>query len=287
MSATNTRWTQGSCLVLLSSDSAEQLCLVCGGKLVECAVKCGDCKKAAHLECTELPLYHLVRLASSRTAFACSTCVRGNAKINYTDLEAELQHLRRVQPSEVTQTESNTSAPPLSQIPSTIDILGDHENNEREKSGKTNDASDIVSDMLQDVRHARSKQGKRQRKAVCQFHKMSSCKHGKAGRDCNYEHPKKCFTYIKFGSNPEKGCREEKMSSIIPRSTASPSLRVSATDRVAHSTTYREQKGEKTPQISPDGREQNIKISLDKALRCSNHAWEERCHGGISRTHGH
>ena len=207
MSSTNSRWTQGSCLILLSSETPEQLCLVCGGKLLECAVKCGDCKRASHLECTQLPLYHLVKLASSRTAYTCVSCVRGNSKINFTELEAELQHFRRIQSSEVAQASAEPSAPTLSQIPSTEEsTLEDSGRRSVDRTGGCDlpDASDDRTDSVSRI--DRPRQGAGRRGMVCRFYKNGSCKHGKAGTGCNYEHPKKCFAYIKFGNRKGKGC---------------------------------------------------------------------------------
>ena len=192
--------------MLLSSDSAEQKCLVCSGVLSECAIKCGDCKRAAHLECTQLPMYHLVRLASSRTAYTCIGRVRGNTKVNYTEFEAELQHFRRLQSSEVAQAAHHPSAPTLSQIPSTAgDLEGDGEQQNAQRYNESDDTPECARSRPSSTgRIGRPLQEVCQRKPICRFYKAGTCKHGKARIGCKYDHPKKCLAYIRFGSKRER-----------------------------------------------------------------------------------
>ena len=204
----SSKWTVGSCFTVLTAN-ADSKCLVCDKHLQECGVKCCECKRAVHIECTELPLYHLIRLASSRTAYMCERCVRGSDRVDYAELEADIQHLRRrqaVDSADDMEETTEASAPNLSQLPLTQDIHKDDE--ARIEGWASNSSEDKSSKVQRTVRPEAQRREDKQKHKICKFSKAGACKYGRTGNGCHYSHPKKCYSYIRHGKKGDKGCQK-------------------------------------------------------------------------------
>ena len=48
------------------------------------------------------------------------------------------------------------------------------------------------------------------KKEVCRYYVMRRCKHGAKGKDCSYDHPKKCFRFLRNGTSNRGGCNKGK-----------------------------------------------------------------------------
>ena len=49
-----------------------------------------------------------------------------------------------------------------------------------------------------------------EKKALCKFYVYKKCKHGPKGKGCSYEHPTKCFKFMRNGTNAKRGCTKGK-----------------------------------------------------------------------------
>ena len=47
----------------------------------------------------------------------------------------------------------------------------------------------------------------KQEKKLCKYYIRKKCKYGATGKDCPYEHPKKCFKYMQNGNKSGRGCK--------------------------------------------------------------------------------
>ena len=184
----------------------------CERDLVGPALKCSSCKSMLHLGCSDLPRYYLVLVGTSRVTYTCRRCVKLKAGENYEDFEKEIAVLlnstvnneikRHLGEASVSDAES--SAPPASQS----DLLSGSMENVREE---VPDASVSDKNALNRVTFGKAEgstellKGKRKRNYVCKYYKFGNCKYGVSGKDCSYEHLRKCYGYLKAGS---KGCQK-------------------------------------------------------------------------------
>ena len=76
--------------------------------------------------------------------------------------------------------------------------------NERKEKQQNPEAESVVKDnneeTIKDV-------GK---KKVCKHYIYKKCRHGLKGSGCPFDHPTKCFKYMRNGSNARRGCSEGK-----------------------------------------------------------------------------
>ena len=54
------------------------------------------------------------------------------------------------------------------------------------------------------------------KRGICRYYKTGSCKYGQKGDGCNFLHPRKCFKYMRFGKDVQKGCRDNQCSFLHP-----------------------------------------------------------------------
>ena len=47
------------------------------------------------------------------------------------------------------------------------------------------------------------------KRGICKYYKSGSYKFGQRGEGCDFTHPRKCFKYMKFGGNPDRGCMKK------------------------------------------------------------------------------
>lgn len=178
------------------------VCLSCMGVVAESALKCGHCGGHVHLRCSELPQYHLIRLAATQSSFSCSGCVkvkdcRGDvAKYNAEfDKVKELIELEESVVKEITDPLTDNSLPL-----STEDTTELHERNS---------STGIQNDKMNNQN--KSVPGK-----VCKFYLRRNCRHGLKGDECKYLHPKICFKWLRNGSD-RGGCKKDNCSFFHPK----------------------------------------------------------------------
>ena len=193
-------------------------CPDCGLEVVGQALRCSTCKLLIHLGCSELPKYYLVLLKTTRVTYTCRRCVKQKVKENYNMHEVEVskliggpalseeleEHLR-----EASRSDTDSSAPPPTQ--ETGIVIESESGGERERSSQIDDkvyvsqvsrVSSIGKPEASLVHEARSLRAKT-KKRVCKFYKNGMCKYGAKGRECPFEHPRKCFRFLKSGT---RGC---------------------------------------------------------------------------------
>ena len=57
---------------------------------------------------------------------------------------------------------------------------------------------------------------------ICKFYAKGSCKHGRKGSNCKFQHPEVCRKLLKFGNKSQKGCNKgTKCSKFHPRMCSS------------------------------------------------------------------
>ena len=117
-------------------------CTECLQGLLRCSLRCSECGEGAHLVCSGLPRVFLLRLATTRACFVCSTCIRAKAGEKMDEVLKEIDELmgRERELRESSQTSSDTlsvngaeipgntpSAPSLSQMPATQLLCDDQQ----------------------------------------------------------------------------------------------------------------------------------------------------------------
>ena len=45
---------------------------------------------------------------------------------------------------------------------------------------------------------------------VCKYYKMGNCKFGQKGDECKFDHPRKCYKFMRFGVAEGRGCKNKK-----------------------------------------------------------------------------
>ena len=63
----------------------EILCGDCQAEFKSTALKCQTCKISYHPTCAKMPLYYMVRCASSSVTFVCKQCKEKSAESHFTD----------------------------------------------------------------------------------------------------------------------------------------------------------------------------------------------------------
>ena len=68
-----------------STPPNEILCGSCKAEFKSLALQCQTCKILYHPTCAKMPLYYMVRYASSSVSFICKQCMEKSAESHWTD----------------------------------------------------------------------------------------------------------------------------------------------------------------------------------------------------------
>ena len=238
-------------------------CLACGRGVKQASLRCVECGASAHLTCSELPCFQLLRLATTRASYVCGGCTKNKAGDKLEDVLAEIEDLMRKEkddiPTEDVNSQASSSdgeqderptAPSASQMPSTQELLTvggagaddwaapveehDHHrvrgtadmrsrsaSEDRNRAGASQSSHHFRSGRRNVHNQSRrsinnegqglrvSSRADNEKRAVCRFFKMGTCKYGQKGIECQYAHPKKCFRYARYGADERKGCNSK------------------------------------------------------------------------------
>lgn len=70
--------------------------------------------------------------------------------------------------------------------------------------------NDSIIRDLRDGKLCNGEEMQRKKRRVCKHFLQKKCKHGKHGEKCDFEHPKMCFRFSKFGEKHPGGCKKGK-----------------------------------------------------------------------------
>ena len=213
------------------------LCVECDLGAVGGALRCADCSGVVHLSCSGLSKLFLVRFVTTRAQFACSACVKAKAGDKLQEVLGEVELiLGREKTDQENANETNgddskatiedlsenrtgsPSAPPASQMPATqAGVIGGETwaSVGRMEAGvaKSSENPPAHHNPREETNASRAcvsargaKEAKRPKRGICRYYKSGSCKFGAKGENCKFEHPKKCFKFIKFGREERRGC---------------------------------------------------------------------------------
>ena len=180
----------------LSQSPTETNCAKCVLQLESEALKCSRCTVWMHLRCSDLPTYMLLRLKTSQASYVCRGCVLKEG--NESSLKEAEEQIEAIMLKEEEAIESAAAEASILEGSQTI---ADGTPNQVEKNESIN-TSDL--DQKNGVSGNLSSSTK---KPTCKFYLRRSCKHGRRGTACQFDHPKLCFKYIKNG-DMKGGCKE-------------------------------------------------------------------------------
>ena len=159
------------------------VCAECKMSAAGEALKCNKCTSLSHLRCSGLPVYHLVRLITTRSSYTCRTCVQ--AEESYKKNFDKIQQILDVENSKIAAIadESNTREEE--------DLTGSNAQPlEPSQGAETSEPPQIAT-----------------RKRICRYYVKKTCKHGAGGDGCSYDHPKKCGKFILHAERNTRGCK--------------------------------------------------------------------------------
>ena len=196
-----------------TGDDDRQTCMSCVGDLSDSALKCGGCQGYVHLRCSRLPEYQLIRLAVSQISYNCSNCVatkdlQGDGE----KLKIETAMIQELIAKEVSIIDLDTS--------SNDTVVNTGQNGENgtvnELEPHVNGVNDTNHGIISPAPNNNSggDDASTNRRPNCRYYLRQSCKHGRKGTGCKFEHPKLCFKYIKNG-DLRGGCKEGSSCSFV------------------------------------------------------------------------
>ncbi len=197
---------------------------------LEEAFQCSSkkCVSWVHYYCTKLPLYFIVALEKqSSQKYHCDTCIHNKYKDDFPAIGVRIETATKKQEQTVLDIQRQAVGP---------ENNNDNDNERTEHLNPINDTiieavgtdgpqptplneSDTQNDSA--IAHAHDTtsvldnsieiSGESTRgKENCFYYMQGSCKHGKKGTHCRYEHPEMCRKYLRMGTegcNKDKECR--------------------------------------------------------------------------------
>ena len=157
------------------------LCGDCKGEFKLPALKCQTCKVYYHTICAKMPLYYMVRYASSSVSFVCKLCTEKSAESHWT----ETAHLFKDCYPNLIDIEIPLHKNDTDVRVETESISPTNLSNSEESRQNFEDTSSTQEQDMQD-------------KDIVQEEKC--CRHGLIGNKCNFPHPAPCK---KYNENPE------------------------------------------------------------------------------------
>ena len=173
---------------------------------VDNAFECDQCTKWFHYGCTNLPVYMIYHLAHSDAVYICEVCILSKNESVITKV-GEIESIIKSQkalgnPAQLPDTlptdqqiinQSNVSSGDGEPQP----ILSAQETVVQPKSSSTDINGHPEQNTNTDTTHQQDKHTPKKR--VCRFFAQGTCRHGKRGVDCNFDHPQMCARYTKNG----------------------------------------------------------------------------------------
>lgn len=206
------------------------VCYVCSTtKLADEALKCRSCQRLVHFECSDLPDYHLVRLLLHRqSTYTCRECIGGEAK--YTEMLSKVKTTKEQEANIIKAVASNDEDVIAD---ATDDILDSHSQaalgSSLQQAGQPNNVEGetptvtrqlpggIANAGLPSSQHLPGNSGAATNNSnngntgatnrICRYYRSRTCKHGPLGKDCPFNHPKKCSKFTKHGEKAG-GCKK-------------------------------------------------------------------------------
>ena len=180
----------------ISRSPPETNCAKCVMQLESEGLKCSRCTAWMHLRCSDLPIYMLLRLKTSQASYVCRGCVLKEG--NESSLKEAEEYIETIMQKEKEATESAAEASILLENSQSIGDGSTPQQVENSKSVNTceNDPKIDESGNL----------ASSTKKPTCKFFLRRSCKHGRRGTACKFDHPKLCFKYTKNG-DMKGGCK--------------------------------------------------------------------------------
>lgn len=202
-------------------------CTGCNVDIEDRALRCTKCSGYVHLGCSGFPVYHLVRFESTKTTYVCYKCViedLGAEKYNKSAgaIEAEIQKFETARGLAnsgsksrvcVEKREKREEIRGIKDQTTVIKDQGDVEAEVLEPNAPSLQELEHDDSIIRELRGEKTSSGAevaRKRNRVCKHFLQKKCKHGKRGDECDFEHPKICFRFSKFGEKHPGGCKKGK-----------------------------------------------------------------------------
>ena len=179
----------------LSQSPTETNCAKCVPQHESEALKCSRCSVWMHLRCSDLPTYMLLRLKTSQASYVCRGCVLKEG--NESSLKEAEEQIETIMQKEKEATKAAAEASILLDgSQNTADGMTPNKEDGNKSVNDSDQKNDISGNLASSTK-----------KATCKFYLRRSCKHGRRGTACQFDHPKLCFKYTKNG-DMRGGCKE-------------------------------------------------------------------------------
>ena len=165
------------------------------------AFQCKTCKTSYHRTYAKMPLYYMVRYASSNVSFICKQCTEKSQESHWTDKVhlfkdcypnlTDIENILDKNETDVRVETESISQTSRERAEASRQNFEDTPNNQDQ---------DIMQKQIQERIQAENEIN------ICKFYIKKCCKHGLRGHNCNYPHPAPCKKYIE---NPECRCGPE------------------------------------------------------------------------------
>ena len=178
-------------MVAIISSPAETACSKCQVILEKECLKCSRCSVCMHLRCSDLPDYMLLRYKTSQAGYVCRACVlvEGNEE-SLKEHQKIIEDIKRKEEEAIKQAVLDDSVTHISVKEDMKDEI-----DENEKQSRT----------VKDLKDSSSRENNGNK--ICRFYLRGTCKHGKKGTNCTYDHPALCFKFTTKG-DLNGGCKK-------------------------------------------------------------------------------
>ena len=176
------------------------VCQSCETQLDGRGLRCTKCTKYTHVSCSELPDYQLVRYALSNIQYCCIRCCKTETGEDIYNQEiTQIHELKEKEDQIVKNVDDNTTESPE-----------EEENSSKKEQNKSRPGKDSDKSEANDNSGSNSQNGvpsSTTKKPNCRYYLRNSCKHGRKGATCKFDHPKLCFKFIEKGDK-RGGCNK-------------------------------------------------------------------------------
>ena len=176
------------------------VCQSCETQLDGRGLRCTKCTKYTHVSCSELPDYQLVRYALSNIQYCCIRCCKTETGEDIYNLEiTQIHELKEKEDQIVKNVDDDTTVSPE-----------EEENSSKKEQNKSRPGKDSDKSEANDNSGSNSQNGvpsSTTKKPNCRYYLRNSCKHGRKGATCKFDHPKLCFKFIEKGDK-RGGCNK-------------------------------------------------------------------------------
>ena len=177
-------------------------CSKCVGLLETEALKCSRCSLYMHLQCSDLPMYMLLRLKTSQSKYICRACVLGEGdpeslKIAQQEIEALM-----------TLEEQTTKAAAMEESFQSIQ-------NEKDENKDKIEGDSIP--QKKEKTSTKAPTDADNQTPICKYYVRRECRHGRSGKNCNYRHPRICPAFSRNGDKRGGCSKGEKCKDLHPK----------------------------------------------------------------------